>query len=328
MKKNTVMAGVRTSGRLHLGHYFGALSNFIKLQDQFECFFGIMDLHGMTTTYKDVTQIKTWNRDVYAEFLAWGLNPEKSTIFIQSEVPQHLELFNLLANITPMGWLERVPTWKDAEEEAKQSDTHNLGRFAYPVLMTADIALYFAQQVPVGADQVPHLELAREIVRRFNHLYKGQIPEPRPLLTPTPTVPGLDGRKMSKSYNNGFDLTEDAKSLSKKIKGMPTDPQRVRREDAGDPGRCNVFTYHKLVSSESDLTWVQQGCTTAGIGCGDCKGRLLENLEKIIQGPRENKKELLNNPKRLDEMIHAGNERATKVAAENMRRIKEWMKWQ
>jgi len=328
MKPNIVMAGVRTSGKLHLGHYFGALTNFVRLQNEFKCFFGIMDLHGMTTAYKDVSLIKTWNRDVFAEFLAWGLNPEKSTIFIQSEVPQHMELFNLLGNLTPMGWLERVPTWKDAEEESKQNDTHNLGRFSYPVLMCADVALYFANQVPVGADQVPHLELAREIIRRFNHLYKGQIPEPKPQLTSTPVIPGLDGRKMSKSYNNGFDLTEDAKSLSKKIKGMPTDPQRIRREDSGDPQRCNVFTYHKLVSTSSDLEWVQQGCTTAGIGCGDCKGRLLENLEKLIQEPREKKKDLLNNPKRLDEMIHAGNEQAIKVASENMLRIKEWMKWQ
>ena len=328
MSRSIVMAGVRTSGKLHLGHYFGALRNFVRLQDQHQCFFGIMDLHGMTTQYKDVSPIKAWNRDVFAEFLAWGLDPQKATIFIQSDISEHLELFNLFANLTPMGWLERVTTWKDSIEESKQNDTYNLGRFAYPVLMSADVALYFGNLVPVGADQVPHLELAREIVRRFNHLYKGQIPEPKPLLTETPVIPGLDGRKMSKSYGNGFDLTEDEKSLAKKIKGMPTDPQRIKREDKGDPQRCNVFNYHKLVSSPEDLDWVQQGCTTAGIGCGDCKTRLLQNFEKLVAGPREKKKDLLNNPKSLDEMIHAGNERARKVAHENMLRIKEWMKWQ
>jgi tryptophanyl-tRNA synthetase len=284
-----------------------------------------MDWHGMTTSYKDVSHITEWNRDVFAEFLAWGLDPDKSTIFIQSGVPEHIELFQIFANLTPMGWLERVPTWKDAEEESKANDTHNLGRFSYPVLMTADIALYFAEQIPVGADQVPHLELTREIIRRFNHIYKGRIPEPKPLLTETPIVPGLDGRKMSKSYNNGFDLTEDEKSLAKKIKGMPTDPQRIRREDPGDPAKCNVFTYHKLVSSAEDLSWVQEGCTTAGIGCGDCKGRLLQNLEKMIREPREKKKELLNNPRRLDEMIQAGNEKARRTAQENLHQIRSWM---
>ena len=325
MKSPKVMAGVRTTGRLHIGHYFGALSNFIRLQNQFECYFGIMDWHGMTTSYKDVSHISEWNRDVFAEFLAWGLDPDKSTIFIQSGVPEHIELFQIFANLTPMGWLERVPTWKDAEEESKANDSHNLGRFSYPVLMTADIALYFAEQIPVGADQVPHLELTREIIRRFNHIYKGRIPEPKPLLTETPIVPGLDGRKMSKSYNNGFDLTEDEKSLAKKIKGMPTDPQRIKREDKGDPSKCNVFTYHKLVSSAEDLSWVQEGCTTAGIGCGDCKGRLLQNLEKMIREPREKKKELLNNPRRLDEMIQAGNEKARRTAQENLHQIRSWM---
>jgi tryptophanyl-tRNA synthetase len=326
LKKSKVMAGMRTSGKLHVGHYFGALRNFLNLQEKYECFYGVMDWHGMTSKYKESSLISAWNLDVYAEWLAWGLNPEKSTIFIQSHVSQHLELFMIFANLTPMGWLDRVPTWKDAEEEAKQTDTHNLGRFSYPVLQAADIAIYFGEQVPVGQDQVAHLELTREIIRRFNHIYKGHIPEPKPLLTETPLVPGLDGRKMSKSYENGVELSEDSKIIAKKIKGMPTDPQRIKREDKGDPFKCNVFTYHKLFSTTQDLEWVKQGCTTAGIGCGDCKMKLIENIENLVKEPREKKKEILNNTKRLEEIIHYGNEKARKQASQNLMKIKDWMK--
>lgn len=317
---------MRTTGDLHIGHYFGALRNFISLQKAYDCFFGLMDWHGMTTAYKQSEQVHQWNMNMLADWIAFGLDPEKSTIFIQSQVPQHLELFMIFANLTPMGWLERVPTWKDAEEEAKQSDTHNLGRFAYPVLQAADIALYMGSLVPVGHDQISHLELTREIIRRFNHVYKGKLPEPKPLLTETPLVPGLDGRKMSKSYNNGLGLTEDEKSLSKKVKAMPTDPKRVKREDAGDPNCCNVFTYHKLFSTSADLEWVSSGCQSAGIGCGDCKGRLIENIQKLIAEPREKKKELLNNRKQLDEIIHAGNEKAIKEATRTIELVKDWMK--
>jgi len=326
MKKKRVMAGMRTTGDLHIGHYFGALKNFVHLQKDYDCYYGIMDWHGMTTAYKQSEQVPNWVAEMYAEWIAFGVDPEKSSIFVQSQVPEHLELFMIFANLTPMGWLERVPTWKDAEEEAKQSDTHSLGRFAYPVLQAADVAIYQGELVPVGHDQVAHLELTREIIRRFNHLYKGKLPEPKPLLTETPLVPGLDGRKMSKSYGNGLGLTEDEKTLSKKIKGMPTDPQRVKREDVGDPSRCNVFTYHKLFSSSADLDWVTNGCTTAGIGCGDCKGRLFENIQKLVAEPREKKKELLNNRKHLDEIIHVGNQKAQKEASLTLKLIKDWMK--
>lgn len=324
--KPRVMSGMRSTGKLHIGHYFGSLSNWLKLQNEYECFFGVMDWHGMTTAYKTSGEISGWTRDMFAEFLAWGLDPEKSTVFVQSQVPEHLDLFLIFANLTPMGWLERVPSWKDAEEEAKQNDTHNLGRFAYPVLQAADIAIYRGQFVPVGQDQVSHLELSREIVRRYNHIYKGKLPEPKALLTETPLVPGLDGRKMSKSYGNGVDLTEEEKSLTKKIRGMPTDPQRVRREDKGDPDKCNVFTYHKLFSTAEDLSWVREGCTTAGIGCGDCKGRLNQNMELLMKEAREKKKDLLNNPKRLDEIIAAGNLRARQEAQKTLKQVKEWMK--
>jgi tryptophanyl-tRNA synthetase len=326
MSKFRIMSGMRTTGRLHIGHYFGTLRNWLQLQNEHECFFGVMDWHGMTTAYKASPEISPWNREMYAEFLAWGLDPEKSTIFVQSLVPEHLELFMIFANLTPMGWLERVPSWKDAEEEAKASDTHNLGRFAYPVLQAADIAIYKGNKVPVGQDQVSHLELTREIIRRFNHLYKGKLPEPAPLLTDTPLVPGLDGRKMSKSYGNTVELTEDEKSLGKKIRAMPTDPARVKREDPGDPFKCNVHTYHTLFSTKADLEWVRQGCTTAGIGCGDCKGRLLSRIEELVKEPREKKKELLNNPNRLDSIMREGSEKARKVARETLQEVRELMK--
>jgi tryptophanyl-tRNA synthetase len=325
-EKIRVMSGMRATGVLHVGHYFGALKNWLELQKQYDCFFGIMDWHAMTTSYKNVQPIPAANRDIFAEFVAWGIDPEKSTVFIQSQVPEHLELFLIFMNLTPMGWLERVPTWKDAEEEAKASDTHNLGRFSYPVLQAADIAMYRANRVPVGQDQVAHLELSREIVRRFNHLYKGKLPEPKALLTETPLVPGLDGRKMSKSYGNGFDLTEDSKSLDKKIRGMPTDPQRVRREDPGEPTRCNVYTFHKLFSLPEDIPWVETGCRTAGIGCGDCKAKLAENINSLVAEPREKKKELLKQPERLDSMIREGCERARKEAQLTLKTVKSAMK--
>lgn len=321
-----VMTGIRATGQLHIGHYFGSISNVLELQKNYQCYYGIMDWHGMTTAYKTTADIPKWSREIFADLIAWGFDCEKHTMFIQSAIPELLELFMIFANLTPMGWLERVPTWKDAEEEAKATDTHNLGRFSYPVLMAADIALYRGEKIPVGQDQVAHLELTREIIRRFNHLYKGKIPEPTPLLTETPLVPGLDGRKMSKSYGNGLDLAEDEKSLSKKIKSAPTDPSRVRREDPGEPTKCNMYTYHKLFSTPADLQWVEQGCRSAGIGCGDCKGRLIENINQLCQKPREIKKELLNNPERLDSMIRAGNEKARVEAQRNLKQFKEWMK--
>lgn len=322
-----VMSGIRVTGQLHIGHYWGALRNWLELQEQYECYFGAMDWHGMTSAYKGAGDLDLWTREMIADLVAWGIDPERSTIFIQSRVPEHLELMIIFANLTPMGWLERVPTWKDAEEEMRQSDTRNLGRFSYPVLQAADVAIYRGELVPVGGDQVAHLELSREIVRRYNFLYKGKLPEPQPLLTDTPAVPGLDGRKMSKSYGNALALTLDEKPLRKRVGAMVTDPQRVRREDPGEPTKCPVYGFHQLYSSKEDLAWVEQGCRSAGIGCGDCKGKLTENINRLSEKPRERKKELLNNPDLLDSIILSGCDRARQEAARTLTRVRKEMKF-
>lgn len=326
-KPTRLMSGIRVTGPLHIGNYWGALRNWIEFQNDYDCVFGVMDWHGLTTAYKSSHEISTLTETIFAELIAWGIDSEKSTLFVQSQVHEHLELFMIFANLTPMGWLERVPTWKDAEEEAKQNDTHNLGRFAYPVLQAADIAMYRGQKVPIGADQIPHLELSREIIRRFNHLYKAKLPEPTALLTDTPSLPGLDGRKMSKSYGNTLLLTEDTeKALRKRVNSMVTDPQRVHREDPGEPLKCSVYGYHRLYSAK-DLEWVETGCRTAGIGCGDCKAKLAENIEKITAIPRERKQELLANPKKLRELIEMGNEKARKEARKTLEIVRSHMKW-
>ena len=327
-KKLRVLSGKRVSGRMHIGHYWGAIRNWVELQKDYDCFFGAMDWHGMTSEYKNPGQISIWTREQIAEYVAFGIDPEKSVIFVQSRVPEHLELNMIFSNLTPTGWLDRVPTWKDAEEELKAKDAHNLGRYAYPVLQAADIAMYFGALVPVGADQVAHLELSREIVRRFNHLYKAKLPEPKPLLTDTPNVPGLDGRKMSSSYDNGLYLIEDSpKTVTKKVNMMLTDSKRARREDPGEPNDCTVYSFHKLYSSAEDLGWVEQGCRSAGIGCGDCKARLAANIEKTMAEPREKKKELLNNTKLLDSIIDAGCEKARKEARKTLEVVRRHMKW-
>ncbi len=326
-KKLRVMSGMRTTGELHIGHYFGAISNWLKLQEQYECFFGAMDWHAMTDQYKDPSTMQQNTRSMVATWLAFGLDPARSVIFVQSRVPEHLELLIIFANLTPMGWLERVNTWKDAEEELKAKDAYNLGRFLYPVLQAADIAMYRGALVPVGQDQVAHLELNREIIRRFNHLYKAKLPEPKPLLTETPMIMGTDGRKMSKSYNNGLALIEDEKVLRSTLLKMPTDPSRVRRDDVGNPDVCPVFELHKLFSSEETKTWAREGCVTAGIGCADCKLGLFNHINAFMEKPRARQKELLNDPTELDSIIEAGCDRARQDAQKTMGIVRKAMKF-
>lgn len=323
-RKALVMSGMRvTSPQIHIGNYFGALKNWIRLQNDFPCIFGVMDWHGMTSAYRSSKEISLWRKEMMADFVAWGVNPEESVVFIQSQVPEIIELYTYFQMITPLGWLERVPTWKDSEEDSKKNDSHNLGRFGYPVLQTADIAVFGGKMVPVGKDQVSHLELSREIIRRFNSIYNTKLVEPEPLLTETPVVAGTDGRKMSKSYGNVFNLTQEVAELKKNVNSMVTDPQRIRREDPGDPEKCSVYSYHKLFSSESDLQWAASGCRSAGIGCGDCKGRLFENANQLMSGPREKKKELLKDSKRLDSIISLGNDKARSLAGRMMSDVRK-----
>jgi tryptophanyl-tRNA synthetase len=321
---SVVMSGMRSTARLHIGNYFGALQNWLSLQHNYQCYFGVMDWHAMTTSYKTPHEIQHWVRDIYAEWLAWGLDPKKNVIFIQSQVPEHIELFMYLIMLTPMSWLERIPTWKDAEADAKATDTHNLGRFAYPVLQAADIAIYRGTHVPIGLDQISHLEVSREIVRRFNFLYGGNLPEPLPLFTDSPTLLGTDSRKMSKSYGNVFSLTQEEDELQKNIRMMPTDPARVRRNDPGEPTKCPVYAYHRLFSKPEDLPWVETGCRTAGIGCGDCKKKLIENINELMAKPRQKKKEFLQQQDTLDSIIADGCHRAREQAQTTLDQVKKW----
>jgi tryptophanyl-tRNA synthetase len=322
-KKKRLMSGMRPTGRIHIGNYMGALRNWLKLQNDYECFFSIVDWHAMTDAYREPKEISRLVRDFFAEWVAWGVDPEKNVIFVQSMVPEILDLHMIFSNVTPMGWLERVTTWKDAEEELKQKEAHNLGRFAYPVLQAADIGVVLGEAVPVGRDQVPHLELAREIIRRTNFLYQTSIPEPEALLTDTPVLLGSDGRKMSKSYGNTIPLTPEDDELKDILRKMPTDPARVRRTDPGEPTKCPVYAQHKLFSKAEDLAWVETGCRSAGIGCGDCKNKLKENMTLLMAEPREKKKQLLNDPKRLDSMIQDGGARARKVARATLAELRE-----
>ena len=320
------MSGMRTTGPLHFGNYFGALKHWIELQDKYTCFFGAMDWHAMTDAYKDAANMPQNIRIMFAEWIAWGIDPHKSVLFVQSRVPEHLELFMILANLTPLGWLERVPTWKDAISELKSNDAYNLGRFAYPVLQAADIALYRGEVVPVGQDQVVHLELVREIIRRFNRIYHTDIlVEPQAMLTETPLLIGTDGVKMSKSKNNVFPLLSETSYVKKLCHKMRTDPGRARRQDKGNPNVCSVYRFHKLFSKKNELSWVWEGCTTAGIGCGECKAKLADNINQKTAEPLEIKKELLEEPKNLDEMIEHGCQRARKIARKTLNQVYEVM---
>jgi tryptophanyl-tRNA synthetase len=281
-----VLSGMRPTGKLHLGNYMGALANWVKLQDQYECYFFIADLHALTTDYSDTSNIAPNTLEVALDFLSAGLDPQRSTIFVQSKVKQHFELPLYLGMITPVGWLERVPSYKEMQENLANKDLTNYGFLGYPVLMASDILLYQADFVPVGQDQQAHVELTRELARRFNQFFKlnGEevLPEPQVLLTPSPKLPGTDGRKMSKSYGNTIQLTDSEPEVRKKLKTMVTDPARVRRTDPGDPDKCPVGDLHKVFSSPETLGKVYEGCRSAGIGCIECKGWAADALVQVL----------------------------------------------
>ena len=395
MFDDRVLSGMRPTGALHLGHYNGVLENWLKLQHEYQCLFFVADWHALTTHYDspEVIEDNVW--DMLIDWLAAGVDPSQATLFIQSKVPEHAELHLLMSMMTPLGWLERVPTYKDQQEKLSEKDLSTYGFLGYPLLQSADILIYRANLVPVGEDQVAHIEFTREIARRFNHIYgkepgfeakaesavkqlgskraklyrdlknryqeqgddsaldsaralleeaanlslgdrerlfgylegggKMILSEPQALLTAASKMPGLDGQKMSKSYNNTISLREDSVSIEKKIRTMPTDPARVRRTDPGDPDKCPVWQLHCIYSDEKTKDWVQEGCKSAGIGCIECKQPLVESIGKTLVPIRERAQQYIDDPALVRNIIADGNDRARKLASETMRDVREAM---
>jgi len=377
-----VLSGMRPTGRLHLGNYMGALYNWVRLQQDYDCYFFIADLHALTTDYADPGDVQANNVEITLDFLSAGLDPGRCVIFKQSDVPAHSELFLLFSMFTPLGWLERVPTYKDQQEQLREKDLATYGFLGYPLLQAADILLYKPDFVPVGADQVAHVELTREVARRFNSLYPGDfftspeaapwemaailekarklagepkdstrtdfsahqmfeaaqqtkklspfgvreiLPEPQALLTPSPKLPGLDGRKMSKSYKNHIELSESDESIRAKLKVMVTDPARVRREDPGNPDVCPVFDLHKVFSSEETQQKAAEGCRTASIGCIECKSWVADAIVATIAPIRERREDLGRRPSVVKDVLANGKDRAAKRANETLAEAKHAM---
>ena len=390
-----VLSGMRPTGSLHLGHYHGVLKNWVRLQHEYECYFFVADWHALTTHYEDPGDIAASVWDMVVDWLAAGITPGEARLFIQSRVPEHAELHLLLSMFTPLGWLERVPTYKDQQEKLKERDLATYGFLGYPLLQSADILIYRAGLVPVGEDQVVHVELTREVARRFNHLYgrepdfeekaeaavkkmgkknaklyhqlrrayqeqgdtaaldKGRallesqqnvsmgdrerlfgflegggkviLPEPQPLLTPAPRMPGLDGQKMSKSYGNTISLREDPAEVTRKLRTMPTDPARVRRSDPGDPEKCPVWQFHQVYSDDATREWVQAGCTSAGIGCLECKQPVVDAVLAEQAPIRERAEEYLAHPDTVRAIVAEGTDEARTVARETLEEVREVM---
>ncbi len=324
--QNVVLSGMQPSGKVHLGNLVGALKNWVRLQDEYNCFYFLADWHALTTGYTTPESIKESSNDLLINFIAAGLDPNKSTIFIQSMVPQHAELHLLLSMLTPLSWLERVPTYKEKQEELSGRDIATYGFLGYPLLQTADIIIYRAKYVPVGIDQVPHLEISREIARRFNYTYNRDFfPEPEALLTEFPKVPGIDGRKMSKSYDNAIYLADAPEIVEQKIRTMMTDPARKRRTDKGDPELSPVYQLHKIFSSQQELEEVAKGCRTAEIGCLDCKKILIKNVFSYLEPIWKRRGELINKPDELHEIARIGSHKAMKRAEETLATVREIM---
>jgi tryptophanyl-tRNA synthetase len=353
--KKRVLSGMRSTGKLHLGNYVGALENWVRMQDEYECFFFIADWHALTTDYADTSRLKENSVDVLLDWLAAGLDPAKCVMFIQSHIPAHAELHLLLSMITPLGWLERVPTYKEQKENIKEKDLGTYGFLGYPVLQSADILIYKADVVPVGEDQVAHVELTREIARRFNGFYAPPLvidsnrltqdernrlgatpntdyvipriifPEPAALLTPAPRLPGTDGRKMSKSYGNAVMLTDPEPVVRQKLKTMVTDPARIRRTDRGNPDVCPVGDLHKIFSTKETMAKVYEGCRSAGIGCIECKGWVADTVVKILNPMQERRKKYEDNPRLAWDILEAGSARAREVAGTTMQEVRESM---
>jgi len=326
MPQARVLSGMRPTGKLHFGHYHGVLANWLRLQEEYECFFFVADWHALTTDYANPSNIKDNIREMVIDWLSVGIDPKKATIFKQSAIKEHSELLVLLSMITPLPWLERNPTYKEQIQEIKDKDIHTYGFLGYPVLQTSDIIVYKANKVPVGIDQAPHLELSREITRRFNFFYGEVFPEPQTLLTAIPKVLGTDGRKMSKSYNNSIFLSDPPEEIEKKILTMMTDTARKKRTDVGNPDLCPLFlTFHNLYSDEQTISWVREGCTKALIGCIECKKSVIPKVLASIEPVHKRRRELEAQPEKINEILSEGMRKAQPIAAATMKEVRAAM---
>jgi len=322
-EKERVLSGIRPTGKLHLGNLLGALDNWKNLQSQFQCFFFIADWHALTTEYADTAEIRQNIVEMTIDMLAAGLDPNESTLFVQSQVPEHAELHLLLSMITPLPWLERNPTYKELQQELSNRDLATYGFLGYPVLQAADILIYKANYVPVGVDQLPHIELTREIARRFNFIYREVFPLPEAKLTEFPKVPGTDGRKMSKSYNNCIYLSDSPEEIVAKVNPMITDPARARRYDPGNPEVCPVFDYHKIFTPVVEQEYCASGCRTAAIGCLECKEVLLKHLLAYLAPLQERRSQLVKDLRGIQETLSEGSKKARSVAGTTLAEAKE-----
>ncbi len=321
--KKTVFSGMRPTGKLHLGHLVGALENWARLQEEYSCIFGIVDWHALMGGYEQSREIADYSIEMAADWIACGIDPKKSIVFIQSHVPEHLELYMIFSCLTPLGWLERNPTYKEQLREITARDLHTFAFLGYPVLQAADILLYKAVAVPIGEDQLPHLELAREIARRFNHVYKKEyFADCKAILTKTPKLLGIDNRKMSKSYQNAIYLSDSQEDVQKKTLSMITDPKRIRKTDPGHPEQCNVFSYYNVFAPELTND-VYHWCTSAQKGCTDCKNILSEKLNERLSPIREKRKELLNDRNTIVGILEDGACRARAIAKKNMEDVRQ-----
>ena len=324
--KKRVLSGIRPTGKLHWGNYFGALKKWVSLQDTHDCFYFIADWHALTTGYENPEDLEPKVKDALLDMLSAGLDPKKSTIFLQSLILEHSELFILLSMMTPLGWLERVPSYKDMRQQLSDRDLNMYGFLGYPLLQTADIIVYNADFVPVGEDQLAHLEFSRELVRRFHFITKKEVfVEPMPMLTEAARVPGLDGRKMSKSFDNAIYMADDDETVRKKMMTAITDPQRMKRTDPGNPEVCNIFAYHALYTDKGRISEIDKGCRTAGIGCVDCKKECVANALKYWSPIREKRREWESRPDMINSIIKEGSSKAKETAKKTMLKVRDVM---
>lgn len=325
MSKKRVLSGMRPTGKLHLGHLTGALNNWKKFQDEYECFYFVADWHALSTEYSNTSPIRNNIIEMFIDWLAVGLDPDKATFFVQSSIPEHAELHLLLSMITPLPWLERCPTYKEQLRELKERDLFTYGFLGYPVLQAADILIYKADYVPVGQDQLPHLELTREIARRFNTIYKKILVIPQAKLTANPKLLGIDGRKMSKSYNNAIYLSDSETVIKKKVQTMVTDPARIKKDDPGHPDVCSVYSLHKIFNHEQEPE-IRKKCKGGTIGCVECKKIMAKKLIDTLADVQVKRKELESKPKYIQKILAEGVKKARKVASDTIAEVKKVMK--